>query len=382
MHDITPRPPRPVVKPEEPLLEAPAVEALLSAPEPLLALEEKTPRKPRRRRVWVVSALSALVIIIAATLLVWYNIGLSAKGGSLGQLVVVKVPAGSTPTDIGRILQEEAVIRDALVFDIYTRLSGTKDNLQAGTYRLSPAETVQQIVGHLVNGNVDEFSITFLPGATLAENRKVLINAGYSVTEVDTALAATYDSPLFAGKPASSDLEGYIYGETYNFNSGATVSEILQRTFTEYEAVVAKNNLVEGYKKQGLSLFEGITLASIIQREVNGIVDQRQVAQVFYTRLASGMQLGSDVTYMYAAKKLGVVATPSLDSPYNTRNRVGLPPGPIAVPGLSALQAAATPASGTYVYFLSGDDDLTYFARTNAEHEANIVAHCKVKCSQ
>jgi UPF0755 protein len=315
-------------------------------------------------------------------MLVWYNIGLSPRGGSLGQLVVVKVPSGSTPTDIARILQENAVIRDALVFDIYTRLSGTKDNLQAGTYRLSPAESVQQIVGHLVNGTVDEFSITFLPGATLAENRKVFLNAGYSESEVDAALAVTYTSPLFAGKPTSADLEGYIYGETYNFNSGATVSEILKRTFTEFEKVIAKNNFVESFKKQGLTLYEGITLASIIQREVNGLTDQKQVAQVFYTRLASGMQLGSDVTYMYAAKKLGVEATPSLDSPYNTRNRTGLTPGPIAVPGLSALQATASPASGNYVYFLSGDDDLTYFARTNAEHEANIVAHCKVKCSQ
>ena len=382
MHDITPRPSRSVTKPDEPLLEAPVLEALLEAPDPLLALEEHTPKKPRRRRVWIVSILSALLIAIAATVLIWYNIGLSAKGGSLGQLVVVKVPSGSTPTDIGNILQKNAVIRDAFIFDIYTRLSGTKDHLQAGTYRLSPAETVQQIVGHLVNGTVDEFSVTFLPGATLADNRDVLINAGYSASEVDAAFSATYDSPLFAGKPVGSDLEGYIYGETYNFNSGATVGEILKRTFTEFETVIEKNNLVEGFKKQGLSLYEGITLASIIQREVHNQTDQKQVAQVFYTRLASGMPLGSDVTYIYAAKKLGVEATPSLESPYNTRNRAGLPPGPIATPGLSALLATAAPASGTFVYFLSGDDNITYFARTNAEHEANIVAHCKVKCSQ
>lgn len=382
MHDITPRPPRLPLKPEESLLEAPALEALLEAPEPLLALEEHTPKKPRRRRIWIVSILSAVLIAIAATVLIWYNIGLSAKGGSLGQLVVVKVPSGSTPTDIGTILQQKAVIRDAFVFDIYTRLSGTKDNLQAGTYRLSPAETVQQIVGHLVNGTVDEFSVTFLPGATLAENREVLINAGYSANEVDTALATPYESQLFAGKPSSADLEGYIYGETYNFNSGATVSEILERTFTEFETVIQKNNLADGFKKQGLSLYEGITLASIIQREVHNQTDQKQVAQVFYTRLASGMPLGSDVTYIYAAKKLGIEATPTLESPYNTRNRVGLPPGPIATPGLNALLATAAPASGTFVYFLSGDDNVTYFARTNAEHEANIVAHCKVKCLQ
>jgi UPF0755 protein len=93
------------------------------------------------------------------------------------------------------------------------------------------------------------------------------------------------------------------------------------------------------------------------------------------------MPLGSDVTYQYAAKQLGVAPTPDLDSPYNTRKNPGLPPGPIAVPGLSALEAVAAPAAGDYVYFLSGDDEVTYFARTNAEHEANIKNHCQIKCA-
>jgi len=127
-------------------------------------------------------------------------------------------------------------------------------------------------------------------------------------------------------------------------------------------------------------LYQGITLASIIQREVSGTKDQSQVAQVFYSRLAQGTPLGSDVTYQYAAKKLGVTPSPSLDSPYNTRKYAGLPPGPIATPGLSALQAVATPAPGDYLYFLSGDDNVTYFARTDAEHEANIQNHCHKKC--
>ena len=93
------------------------------------------------------------------------------------------------------------------------------------------------------------------------------------------------------------------------------------------------------------------------------------------------MPLGSDVTYQYIADKTGVARDPNLDSPYNTRRYAGLPPGPIATPGLGSLRAVATPAVGDYLYFLSGDDNVTYYSHTLAEHEANISAHCKIKCS-
>ena len=92
------------------------------------------------------------------------------------------------------------------------------------------------------------------------------------------------------------------------------------------------------------------------------------------------MELGSDVTYQYIADKNGLERSPSLKSPYNTRIQKGLPPGPIATPSLSALDAAANPANSNYLYFLSGDDDVTYFVKTNEEHEANIKAHCQKKC--
>jgi len=255
---------------------------------------------------------------------------------------------------------------------------------------LSPAESTAQIVEHLVKGSVDQFSITFYPGATLVDNSSstkkydvttVLKKAGYSDQQISAAFKKTYTSPLFIGKPASADLEGYVYGETYKFNTGATVEDILQATFAEYYQVVQDSHLIDAFTKHGLTLYQGITLASIIQREASGVADQKQVAQVFYSRLKIGMQLGSDVTYQYIADKTGVARDPNLNSPYNTRRFAGLPPGPIATPGLGALIAVAQPADGDYLFFLSGDDDVTYFAKTSAEHEANIVNHCKVKCS-
>ena len=121
-------------------------------------------------------------------------------------------------------------------------------------------------------------------------------------------------------------------------------------------------------------------MASIIQREVITAADAAQVAQVFKKRYDMGMQLGSDVTYQYIADKTGQARNVNLDSPYNTRRYAGLPPGPISTPGLAALKAVAQPAKGDYLYFLSGDDDKTYFARTNEEHEKNIRNHCQEKC--
>ena len=144
--------------------------------------------------------------------------------------------------------------------------------------------------------------------------------------------------------------------------------------------MVQKHDLVKKYKQRGLTLYEGITLASIVQREVNGLDDQKKVAGVFYNRLKQDMMLGSDVTYQYIADKTGQQRSPSLDSPYNTRRYTGLPPGPIAVPGESALLAVAEPTKSDYLYFLSGDDDKTYFGKTEAEHERNIQQHCQKKC--
>jgi UPF0755 protein len=347
-------------------------------------------RSTRNILLWVSGA--TLIIILGAIVsgIIWYNTQLSPVGGDISQLKEITIDAGSTPSQIGKKLKEQSIIRNALAFDIYIRLADNKIVLQAGTYRLSPAETTPQIVEHFVKGSVNQFSITFYPGATLTDTTNkskkydittVLKSAGYSDSEIATALGETYSGPLFDGKPANTGLEGYIYGETYNFNVGATVKDILQATFDEFYKVVQDNNLVKDFADHGLNLYQGITLASIIQREVSKPEDQKQAAQIFYSRLDLGMNLGSDVTYQYIADKTGVPRDTNLDSPYNTRRYPGLPPGPIAVPGLTALQVVAQPAEGDYLYFLSGDDGKTYFAHTDAEHEANIVNYCKEACS-
>jgi UPF0755 protein len=354
----------------------------------------KIPKKILTEKIllWIGGSVVALIIILLVGVFAWYNIQLSPIGNDKGELKKITVAKNSTSSQIGKQLQDQKLIRSSYIFDIYVRLSGKGSSLQAGTYRLSPADSTPEIIDHFTKGLVDEFQITFYPGATLtdssskpAKNKQdvtsVLKKAGYSDSEISTALEKTYGGPLFVDKPSNADLEGYIYGDTYSVGDGATVEDILQRTFDEFYKVVQDNNLVASFANHGLNLYQGITLASIIQREANSASDQKQVAQVFYSRLALDMPLGSDVTYQYIADKTGVARNPNLNNPYNTRRFAGLPPGPIAVPGLSALKAVANPASGDYLYFLSGDDNVTYFARTDVEHEANIVNHCKIKCS-
>jgi len=377
--------PQPIAAPAQPpITPVPPAYQPISSP--------TSPRKKgnrKRKALIIIASILALLIIAASGAWVWYQAQLSPVDAGNKDIIQVVIAPG-TPASIAETLHDKGVIRNQDVFLWYTRFSGVQNNLRAGTYLLSPSDSMTKIVDHLKKGSADDtFSITFFPGATLVDNvtspekrvdvTSVLERAGYKREEIAAALKKTYDHPLFQDKPATADLEGYIFGETYEFASGTKVEAILTRTFDEFYKYVQSENLVALYKQQNLNLYQGITLASIVQRESGG-EDKAQIAQVFYTRLKMGMQLGSDVTYQYIADKTGVPRSTTLNSPYNTRESVGLPPGPIATPGLASLKAVANPAPGNYIYFLSGDDHVTYYATTLEGHEANIRDHCKVKC--
>lgn len=353
--------------------------------------EQKKTRKWRRIVLWCLAALLTLVLLVGVAGFVWYQDQLGAVAPGSKQQVRVEVVSGMGPNDIARLLRERGLIKNQQVFRWYVRLEGVENKLQAGQYTLGKGMGVKEIVAHLQKGYTDTFRITFYPGGVLRDTTDkpekaktdvttVLKRAGYSEEAIAAALKKEYDHPLFASKPASADLEGYVYGETYEFNSSASVEDILERTFDEMYAVVEEHGLIEKYKKRGFSLYEGITLASIIQREEKELTEQKQVAQVFYLRLEKDMPLGSDPTYQYIADKTGQPRDPGLDSPYNTRKVAGLPPGPISAPGEFALLATAHPARGDYLYFLNGDDGKMHFAHTQAEHERNIQQYCKQKC--
>ncbi len=335
--------------------------------------------KSFKGKVAIVLTAVALLVVAVISFLAWYQWALSAPSNESREVRIVVEP-GETAASIANNLQDHELIRSKFAFNIYTYLSGARPKLQAGGYVLAPNQDARAIVAHLTSGKTDEFTITILPGLTLDELRTQFIRDGFNEEEVTTAFNASYNHPLLASKPASADLEGYIFPETYRMNAEQSLNELFERTFDELYARLQENKYLDEFAKRNLSIHDGLTLASIVQKEVEDETDQKQVAQVFLKRLGGNIQLGSDVTYMYAAKKLGVKGTPSLDSPYNTRKYVGLPPGPISNMNPSAIDAVAFPAGGDFLYFVAGDDGKTYFSKTEAEHEANVRAHCTTLC--
>lgn len=347
-------------------------------------------KRPRKIGAYI-AAIVGIILVSAVAGVLWYLSQLQpVSSDDTVPSVQLKVESNTTADQIANQLKNEGLIRSELAFNIYTRISNTRGNLKAGSYIISPTESTKEIVGHLMMGRVDEINVTFYPGAALSSSaasdktpshKEVLINLGYDEAEIQAAFTAQYDHPLLASRPPGADLEGYILGDTYRIAAGSSVEDIMERTFDIYYERLEKEGVLAAVEQGERSLHEVIILASIVQREVAVASDQPQVAQVFLSRLEEGMNLGSDVTYQYIADKTGVPRDVNLDSPYNTRRYTGLPPGPIASPGISAIQAVVSPAEGDYLFFLSGDDDVTYFARTVEEHERNIKAHCEEKCS-
>lgn len=234
----------------------------------------------------------------------------------------------------------------------------------------------------------DTFEFTILPGETLHEIKDKLLLAGYSEKEINAALVAEYDFDFLKKRPSGASLEGYLFGETHEFYTSSSAQEIIETFLAGMEQVIIENNLEQKYAEQGLSLFEGITLASIIQKEASP-ADQAEVARVFLNRMEAGMTLGSDVTVSYAVEQVDPdrkiytdnQSALQIESCYNTRTNTGLPCGPISNPGISALLAVAKPADNSYLYFLTGDDGMMYYSYTDSEHMQNISKYCQELCN-
>ncbi len=352
----------------------------------------KRTTKKRSWIKWVIIGLIALIVLAIASMSVWYTRAQRPVEVGVAEKINITIEPGMTPTQIASHLKANNLIRSELAFDVYTRIHGVGGALQAGDYRLAPTESLGGIVEQLQQGQSAEFTITFYPGATLydptdiADNKRtdvytMLQRAGYKDAEIRAALEKDYNHPVFATKPKNASIEGYVYGDTYRFATGASVEDVLTRTFDEFHKQITEKDIVAKLKKHKMTLYEGITLASIIEREVSGrFEDQKQVSQIFHLRLDEGMSLGADATFMYAAQQQNKEPTSTFDSPYNTRQNAGLPPGPISSPHIEALEAAANPAPGDYIYFVSGDDGTTHFAKTLAEHEENTRKYCTDLC--
>ncbi|MBQ6130105.1 endolytic transglycosylase MltG [Candidatus Saccharibacteria bacterium] len=316
----------------------------------------------------------------------------ASEDSEVCQFKDLTIEDGSSVETIAEALKSAGLIRNPFVFKLYNRLSGTSAKLQAGTYRLAPTLSVSELVDKLVEGPGKGivFRFTVLPGETLSDVKKRLATAGYSDAEITAALEKNYNHPVLKSKPANASLEGYLFGETYEFYTTDSVETIIIRMLDELYRVVQKNNLESKFNSLGLTLHEGIILASVVQKEAGTLdkEDQKTVAQVFLSRLELGIPLGSDVTVKYALDLVDPerktytdnAAALEIDSCYNTRKNAGLPCGPISSPGSLVLISTANPSDTSYLYFLTGDDGKMYYSNTESEHLSNVSAYCSELC--
>jgi UPF0755 protein len=333
-------------------------------------------RMTKRRFSWKWVVLAVLAVIIAASAVVYlgYRHNLEPVDAKSNAAVSFEIPSGQRAPEIAKHLKDAGLIRDANTFVTYVNLHGLRSTLQAGTYSLSPARSVEQIAAILSQGKTASNFLVVPEGSTLAKIETLAAAQGISDTDFKSALADSYTSQYASDRPKGVDLEGYLFPDGYQVIKATTAHSLIQEMLTDFDRKFSPE-LVSAFAAEGLSPHQGLTLASIIEREVANSSDRPIVAQVFLKRIRDGQALQSDVTVHYAADQLGVAFSTTLDSPYNTYRNKGLPPGPICSPGLDALNAAAHPATTNYSYFLAGKDGKTYFANTFAEHQANIAKY-------
>jgi UPF0755 protein len=338
--------------------------------------------KNRWRRIAVISLIIIAALVSAALIgaRIWYDQNLKPLTTE-SRIITVEIPFNSSVSSISKLLKTKGVIRNTRVFEIYVRNHGYSDDLLAGVYDFNSGYSIAKNVEILVKGQEASELFTIAPGLRLDQIKTRFIKAGFSEAEVDAALEPTqYEGhQALVSKPKGDSLEGYLYPESFQRTSATTASSLVRLSLDEMAKHLTPDR-IEAFSRQGLSPHDAVTIASIIEKEVHLAEDRLVVAQIFLKRLKDGIALGSDVTYEYAAAVHGGIAWPGLEDPYNTRLYIGLPPGPIANFDDTALEAVAHPANTDYLFFLSGDDDKTYYGKTLAEHDQNIREHCQQKC--
>jgi UPF0755 protein len=331
-----------------------------------------TKHRPNQRRL-LYGLLAALPLVVVITGYIFYRLGL-APAADTGESREFTVRAGDNAPAIARHLEEAGLLRSRDAFVTYANLHGLRPRLKAGVYLIAPTMTGGEIAELLAGGRTATRRLTVPEGYRLSQIKEAASKVGIPPANFQAALDAPHGQAFLAGRPAGVSLEGYIFPDSYEINAGSSAGQLVEAMLDNFGRRVGPE-YAQAFAAQGLNLHQGLTLASMVEREVNIPADRPIVAQIFLKRLRLGQSLGSDVTTHYAAELLGVPFDVNLNSPYNTRRVTGLPPGPICNPGLSSLDAVAKPATTDYLYFLTGRDGKTYYAKTYAEHQQNITRY-------
>ncbi len=340
-------------------------------------------KRRRWRKIFVSLFILSAILFLAATIVVrrmYYHNLEPVNASQRSQQVTI--PKDASLNQITAALKRQGLIRSDWAFKIYVRNKNAQDKLQAGTYTLRSTQNVQDIVALLSQGQVATDLVTILPGQRIDQIRSNFVRSGFSAADVDAALdpAQYRDQPALVDKPPAASLEGYLYPESFQKTTETNPHTIVKAALDEMQKHLTPD-LRGALVRQGLTVHQGIILGSIIEQEVSKVDDRPKVAQVFLKRLRQGVKLESDATAPYGAVIAGRPASITFNSPYNTYNNVGLPPTPISNVSESSIKAVAYPTGTDWLFFVSGDDGVTYFSNTIEEHQALTAQHCKRLCS-
>ena len=299
--------------------------------------------------------------------------------------VTIVIPSGSSNKAIGEILEDENIIKSGMIFNYYTKFNNLT-GFQAGTYHFSPNMTLEAISEQLQNG---EGSVT--------SDAKVTIPEGFDVDQIGDALAEatniskddflalmesdeffekmkeTYPELLASAGDAQGvryRLEGYLFPATYDYYTGNTLEEVVTQMVDKSNSVLSK--YFDQIAQKEMTVQEVLTLASLVEKEGSKLEDRKNIAQVFFNRLAIDMPLQSDISILYALgehKELVTYEDTQVDSPYNLYVHTGYGPGPFNNPSEAAIQAVLDPTPNNYYYFVADiQTQEVYFAETYEQH--------------
>lgn len=326
--------------------------------------------------------LISLLLLIILFIIYIKIINSSAKTGDDYEFVITK---GQSVSIIAQNLKTEKLINSELFFKIYIKLSGKQADFKEGSYTLNPKMSIKQITTELtpkVFLKPDE-RITFIEGWNLKNYNEALANS--SLIDVSDFLSATKKDysdkfSFLKDKPKKTDLEGYLFPDTYRFYTDITGEEVVIKMLSNFDNKLSAQ-MRDDISNQGKTISEIITMASIIEKEVRSTEDMKIVSGIFWNRIKGGQALESCATLAYILgvnKEQYTFEDTRTDSPFNTYINRGLPPSPISNPGLKAIEAAIYPEDTNYNYFLtSSNGGQTVFSRTYEEHLNNKNKYIK-----
>ncbi|MBW3645311.1 MAG: endolytic transglycosylase MltG [Actinobacteria bacterium] len=334
--------------------------------------------------------LAAIGIVVAVLLVATVAAGLWVRGkidpsGGPGEEVAVSIPEGTSTAGIAQLLADEGVVSDASAFRYYVRFKGGGP-FQAGDYTLRQNSAMGDVVAALEEGPELVFDRLTVPeGLTLEEisERVEEIERFSSERFLEVAESGSVRSRY---QPEGVDsLEGLLFPDTYQLDAREDEEALVTRMVEQFDAVATNLGYERAEEQVGLTPYEAIVVASLVESEARVPEDRAKISRVIHNRIEKDMLLQIDATVIYAMggepREGGRVLFSDLetDSPYNTYKNPGLPPTPIAVPGRAALEAALNPEEGDWLYYVKYEEDGTHaFSTTNEEHNRRI-AEAKAK---